>query len=198
MKRYDRAYYEHWYRNPAYRIGSAAVLKRKVSLAVALAEWVIDRPIKSVLDVGCGEGRWQPVLYRLRPKASYLGIDSSEYAIERYGGRRNLRLGTFEELGQHVFDRPFDLVVCSDVLHYLTRSQLVQGLEALVPLVGGVALLEAFTSEDDIEGDHHDFQRRSAATYRRLFSDAGLVPCGMQSYVRADRAVDLTALELGL
>ena len=195
-KVYDQGYFDRWYRNPEYRIGSAATLRRKVHLAVSMAETVLDRPLRTVLDVGCGEGRWQPVLAKHRPKATYLGLDPSAYAIARFGARRNLLTGGFEDLGGLAFDRPFDLIVCSDVLHYLGRNIIRSGLDRLVPLVGGVALLEAFTNADDIEGDHHDFQLRSAATYRQMFWDAGLLAVGMQHYVRADTSLDLSTLDV--
>src|SRR6476659_10115807 len=94
-KHYDRDYFERWYRDPALKreaIGGAARLARKVALAVATAEYWLERPLRSVLDVGCGEGAWQPAVRKLRPKASYIGFDSSAYAIERFGRRRNLHL----------------------------------------------------------------------------------------------------------
>ncbi|NNG17748.1 MAG: class I SAM-dependent methyltransferase [Gemmatimonadales bacterium] len=196
MKRYDRAYFDKWYRNPRYRITSGADLRRKVQLVVSLTEFVLARPIRTVLDVGCGEGAWQPVLARLRPRVAYTGVDRSPYVVRRYGRRRNIRLGSFERLETCGFDEPFDLVVCSDVMHYLSGRQLVQGLDTLVALVGGVAFLEAYTGADDIEGDHQGFRRRSASAYRRIFRDAGLVPCGMQCYVHRDDAQDMVALEV--
>ena len=197
MKQYDKAYFDRWYHSGK-RIGSPASLKRKVSMAVAMTEFIMDRPIKSVLDVGCGEGRWQPVLRKLRPRVTYLGIDSSEYAVRQFGTQRNIRFGRFEELELHPFDYTFDLVVCSDVLHYLARSQIETGLKSLSRLVGGAALLEAFTSEDDVivEGDDDGFKRRPASMYRQLFWDAGLVPCGLQMYVHRDDLPDLVALEV--
>jgi SAM-dependent methyltransferase len=193
-KRYDRDYFERWYRIGG--VGSPAELERKVRLAVAVAEAVLERPIRSVLDVGCGEGRWQPALGAVRPEASYLGIDTSAYVVERFGGARNILTGAFEDLGGFAFEVPFDLVVCSDVLHYLERDEIVRGLERLVPLVGGAALLEAFTRSDEIEGDRDGFHQRTPATYRRWFRDAGLVPIGMQHWVRADVAPSLPALAL--
>jgi SAM-dependent methyltransferase len=193
-KRYDRDYFERWYRVGG--VGSPAELERKVGLAVALTETVLERPLRSALDVGCGEGRWQPALGALRPEASYLGLDTSAYVVERFGGARNILTGAFEDLGGFAFEAPFDLVVCSDVLHYLTRGQIARGLERLVPLVGGVALLEAFTRSDEIEGDRDGFHDRAPATYRRWFRDAGLVPVGMQHWVRAEVARSLPALAL--
>lgn len=194
-KRYDRAYFDRWYRGLG-AVASKGALARKVATAVAVTEYVLDRELRSVLDVGCGEGRWQPVLYGLRPDASYLGIDSSEYVVDRFGAERNLRLGTFEELELHGFDEPFDLIVCSDVLHYLERSAIRRGLPALVERLGGVAFLEVFTRSDDIEGDLHGFKRRQPRAYRSLFGEVGLVPIGLQFWVPEWLVDDLDALEL--
>ena len=132
----------------------------------------------------------------LRPRAWYLGLDTSAYAVGRFGATRNVLTGSFEDLGGFAFEAPFDLVVCSDVLHYLTRREIARGLERLVPLVGGVALLEVFTRSDEIEGDRDGFHDRAPATYRRWFEGAGLVPIGMQHWVRADIVPSLPALAL--
>jgi SAM-dependent methyltransferase len=196
MKRYDREYFDRWYRTDDSLVGTPGDLERNVALALAVTESVLAAPIESVLDVGCGEGRWQPVLRTLRPESSYLGIDPSEYAVARFGQARNLRRGTFEELGYHVFDEPFDLVVCSDVLHYLDDAAIKAGLPALVDLCGGVALLETFTAEDDPQGDREGFHLRSADWYRDTFAAFGLVPLGLQLYVPEDVAQDLDALDL--
>jgi len=194
-KRYDRHYFDRWYRGLG-AVASKDALRRKVATAVAVTEYVLDRPLVSVLDLGCGEGRWQPVLFEMRPHAAYLGIDSSEYAIDRFGATRNLRRGTFEELELHDFDRPFDLVVCSDVLHYLERDAIRRGLPAVVERLVGVAFLEVFTRSDEIEGDLHGFKRRPPAAYRALFGEAGLVPIGLQFWVPPWIVEDLDALEL--
>ena len=64
-------------------------------------------------------------------------------------------------------DDPFDLVVCSDTLHYVRTSELVKGLEVLPELVAGVAYLDFLTSDDDletgIEGDLVGFRMRRAS-----------------------------------
>lgn len=195
-KRYDRAYFDGWYRHSALGIGSRSSLKRSVALAVAAAESILDRPLRSVLDIGCGEGRWQPVLHALRPRASYLGIDSSEYAVRRFGRRRNLRLGTFGDLDQHRFEHPFDLVICSDVLHYLAPREIRRGLPELVDLTGGLALIEVFTRQDEVEGDLDGFHARAPGWYSRLFREAGLRAVGLQMYVHEEMAALLEAMDL--
>ena len=161
-----------------------------------MTEQVLARPVRSVLDVGAGEGRWQPILHRLRPQARYAGVDSSRWAIERWGRQRNLRLGSIDALDELGLDGPFDLVVASDILHYLATPALTLGMRQLVALVGGVAFLPTFTVHDEIDGDRAHFQRRSAATYRRIFSRAGLIPLGMYAWTLPTRKRDLAKLEL--
>lgn len=195
MKSYDRRYFDRWYRGPEAPKGDEA-LARHVALAVAVAESILDRPVESVLDVGCGEGRWQPVLAGLRPGASYLGLDPSAYAVERFGAERNLMRGSFEELELHAFDDTFDLVVCADVLHYLADEEILRGIETLADLVGGVAVLEVFTAEDPALGDREGFHLRPPLWYRRVFADAGLVPIGLQLYVHEETAELLDAMDL--
>jgi SAM-dependent methyltransferase len=193
-KQYNRAYFDRWYRQR--RIGSPADLRRVVALAVALTEQLLARPLRSVLDVGAGEGRWQPLLHHLRPGVRYAGVDSSRWATAKWGVRRNLRFGSIETLDQLGLDGPFDLVVASDVLHYLDTPTLRAGLAQLVPQVGGLAFLPTFTAADEIDGDRAHFQRRSAATYRRLFRSAGLVPLGMYAWTLPGPARQLAKLEL--
>ncbi|HEX3927719.1 MAG TPA: class I SAM-dependent methyltransferase [Gemmatimonadales bacterium] len=195
MKRYDGRYFAKWYRDRRHAIGSAADLERQVSFAVAAAEQVIGRAVASVLDLGAGEGRWQPVLHRLRPRARYAGVDSSEWAVNRWGARRNLRLGTIGELDAVGVDGPYDLVVAADVLHYLPAAALRRGLAEIEARAGGVAYLPLFTSEDNIDGDREGFQRRNAAAYRRLFHAAGLTALGMHLWLPRSRREELSALE---
>jgi hypothetical protein len=92
--------------------------------------------------VGCGEGAWFPLLKELRPKLRYLGLDTSDYAVRRFGRSRNVRPGSWGQLAELRFDEPFDLVVCSDALHYVPTREVVRGLAGLGELVGGVAYFD--------------------------------------------------------
>jgi SAM-dependent methyltransferase len=194
-KTYDQSYFDRWYRGDDPPKGEGE-LHRTVALAVAVAESILNRPIETVLDVGCGEGRWYPVLQELRPGVRYLGIEPSEYAVERFGDARNIRQGTFGELGQHVFEEPFDLVVCADVLHYLTGEEILTGVGPLGDLVGGAACLEVFTEEDEPLGDLEGFHLRPALWYRRVFESAELVPVGLQMHTHREMAEQLESLDL--
>ena len=193
-KTYDRAYFDKWYRRS--EVGGAARLARKVALAVATAEYHLERPIRSVLDIGCGEGAWRAPLRKLRPRVQYLGFDASEYAIARHGRTRNLRLARFGDFATLRPCAPADLLVCSDVLHYLPTRELDRGLPALADLCGGVAFIEVFAREDETEGDDHDFQPRPAAFYRRRLRAVGLQPLGSHCWLSPARVPLATALEL--
>ena len=65
QKHYDRSYFDTWYRQRG--IGDPKRLARKVALAVATAEYHLERPIRTVLDIGCGEGVWRAPLRNRRP-----------------------------------------------------------------------------------------------------------------------------------
>ena len=192
-KRYDRAYFDRWYREGG--IGGARRLARKVALAVATAEYHLERPLRTVLDIGCGEGAWRAPLLKLRPQAKYLGFDSSEYAVSRFGPRRNLHLARFGDFAQLRPCPPVDLLVCSDVLHYLDARELDRGLPGLAELCGGVAFLETFTREDRAEGDEHGFRNRPAAFYRRRFDALGFTGLGSHCWLSPALRGQSTALE---
>jgi len=182
-KTYDRAYFDKWYRHPRHAVASRSELERKVALAVATAEYYLGRRIVNVLDIACGEGVWRAPLKRLRPTVDYLGLDSSEYAIARYGRSRNLRLARFGDLEHLRFARDFDLIVCSDALHYVRTPELRRGLHGMVEMLDGVAFLELFAREDEPDGDREGFIPRPARWYLREFRAAGLVPCGTHCYL---------------
>ena len=192
-KRYDRAYFDQWYRKRG--IGGARRLERKVALAVAMAEYHLERPLRSVLDIGCGEGAWRAPLRRLRPKAGYLGFDSSQYAVERYGRSRGIHFARFGDFALLRPCPPADLLVCSDVLHYLSTRELDRGLPGLAELTGGVAFLETFAREDAAEGDEHDFQARPARFYRQRFDAAGFTQLGSHCWLAPRLRGTSTALE---
>src|SRR5690606_14017665 len=91
---------------------------------------------------------------------------------------------------------PADLVVCSDVLHYLPAREIDRGLAGLAELCGGGAFLETFTREDQTVGDEEGFQKRPARFYRRLFQAVGLRPLGLHCWLSPALAADATSLEL--
>jgi hypothetical protein len=142
------------------------------------------------------KGPWRAPLLKLRPKLDYLGFDSSEYAVQRFGARRNLHFARFADFEHLRPCAPVDLLVCSDVLHYLPTRELDRGLSALAGLCGGVAFLETFTRADGIDGDTEGFHARPAGFYRERFARVGLAPLGSHLWLSPVLRDGVAALEL--
>lgn len=194
VKTYDRHYFDHWYRSGD-AVVTAKLVERKVRLAVAAAEFVLSREIRSVLDVGCGEAPWRAFLRRLRPGIEYVGVDSSEYVVKRYGARRNIRRGDIGSLGNMGLRRKFDLVVCADVLSYVPTPSVRHGLQAMRKLCRGLAYIEAYAVVDEVVGDLENWHHRSEAAFKKLFADAGLIQCGLNCWVPREQGKLLGAME---
>ena len=172
-----------------------ASIARKAHLVVSVAEYFMGGPVRSVLDVGCGEGAWYHALVRMRPGIRYLGIDPSPYVVERFGRRRNIRLGSFGDVEEHAEGRMFDVIICSDVMQYVAPPELKRGVSQIADHAGGIAYLEAHTTDDEMDGDKRDWHRRTPRYYRRLFADAGLVACGPHCYLGEELQGMANALE---
>jgi SAM-dependent methyltransferase len=182
-ERYDKAYFERWYRDPKTRVKSSSAIRRKASLALSVAEYYLERPVRTVLDVGCGEGNWLAPLKALRPGIRYTGVDSSSYAVARYGRSRNIRLGSFATLGELGLAPAYDLIVCSDTLFYLTLEELKAGLAFLAPVTDGLAFLELYTDGDSLTGDFPSKGLQSASYYRSLVQGYGFLSVGSHCYL---------------
>lgn len=193
--RYDQAYFDKWYRNPRHRVKSPTELARQVAFVLATTEFVLGRPVKTVLDVGCGEGQWRAALRAHRPRLHYTGVDPSAYAVEKFGARRHLLLGRIDTLDELPLRDSYDLIVCCGMLNYLAPRDLVRGMQQVAARSGGVAYLELFTNEDAFEGDTDWPAPRSAAWYRRVIGEAGLEPIGMQCYIATAARDRVSALE---
>jgi SAM-dependent methyltransferase len=183
MKKYDADYYRRWYHDADTRIASREGVARKVRLAVAAAEFMLARPIESVLDIGCGEAPWRAPLKKLRPNATYAGIEASDYVVKRYGASREIRRGTFGRLGALKLQGPFDLIVCADVVQYIADDDLRRGLRHIRRLAGGVAYIETFAVEDTMEGDRDGWIDRPKSVIDRFFREAGLTHCGFYCWI---------------
>ena len=167
-------------------------------MVLGVTEYFLRREVRSVLDIGCGEGAWRSELRRLRPGVRYLGIDPSEYVVRRYGRRRNICLGSFEDLTDVCPTGKYDMIVCADVLQYVPTLAVKRGVRHIAKLLNGVTFLESYTSVDEVEmtGDLAGWHSRSKSEYRRVFAGAGLVACGVQCYVGKGLGAEAVELEL--
>ncbi|MCC6317261.1 MAG: class I SAM-dependent methyltransferase [Gemmatimonadaceae bacterium] len=192
---YDKAYFDKWYRQSRTRVKSRLDIDRQLAFVISATEYLLERPVTKVLDVGAGEGNWSVALRRLRPRAKYFGVDPSTYAVERYGKRRNIRLGGFGNVGTLGLPDDFDLILCCGVMNYVSARELARGLDALTYLCVGAAYFEIFSSADDATGDFTRSAARSPASWRRLLRRTGWEALGMHLYLRSDMAGIASALE---
>jgi SAM-dependent methyltransferase len=195
MKLYDRTYFDRWYRDPHDAVTTRHGLERKVRMVISLTEYLLGRRLGTVLDVGCGEAPWYPLLRRMRREVRYIGVDSSDYVLARFGASRHIRRGTLADLDTMRLPRRFDLIVCADVLQYVGTPDVLRGLRSIRKRLGGLAYIEAFATEDAMVGDRIGWHERSAAQYRALFRRAGLTQCGPYCYVDVDELDTLNTLE---
>jgi hypothetical protein len=128
--------------------------------------------------------------------ANFAAMNNLEVWYARFGRTRNLALVGFGQLEHVRFGAPVDLLVCSDVLHYVPAAELARGLSGFAELCHGVAFVDLYTKDDRISGDLRGFQPRTAAWYRKRFKAAGLTACGSNGYLTPAIVHEATALEV--
>jgi SAM-dependent methyltransferase len=164
---FDRAYYRRFYEDPDTRSVGPADTGRLVAHVAAYLKY-LDIPVRTALDVGCGLGLWRALLAEHFPGLRYTGIETSEYACERFGWRR-ASVATFESASR------YDLVICQSVLQYVSAGEVRAGIRNLARLCGGAMYLELVTREDwerncDRSGTDGEIHLRAARWYRRLLA----------------------------
>ncbi len=172
--RFDRDYYRRFYFDPRTAVTSRAEMRARARLIAAYAEHV-GLPVRRVLDAGCGIGLMRAPLQRLLPRATYTGLEASEYLCKRYGWEQGF-------LQSYRSGAPFDLVICYDVLQYLDDRAASSALVNLGRLCRGILYFTALTKRDWLENCDRSrtdalVHLRPAAWYRarleRQFREAG-------------------------
>ncbi len=165
-KRFDKSYYDRFYRNPHTRAVSPAAARRHAAFAAAYLRH-LDIPVRRILDIGCGTGTLLRALGRQFPSATTHGVEFSDYLCDHYGWQPGSVI-------DHQATTPYDLVVCNDVLAYLDEADCARALANLAHLCRGALLLGVLTADDaddyDPERTDPDQQLRPAAWYRRRLS----------------------------
>lgn len=147
--------------------------RNEVAFVVAFCRH-IGLEIRRFTDVGAGTGWWAKEFIRRYPECRHVEtLDASESACRIYH-HRHVEL---QKLG----GRESDLVVCRDVLRYLSDADAEKGIRRLARKCRGVLYLHVITSDDDIDEDASDMAGffRSTAWYRRRLRAAGFADCGM-------------------
>jgi SAM-dependent methyltransferase len=190
--RFDRAYYDRFYRNRRTRVTTAREVNR---LGRFVCSYVahLGLPVRRVLDAGCGLGYWRPVIAEHYPRARYQGIEVSEYLCREFGWTQ-ASVATYRPRGR------FDLVICQGVLQYLDANGAEAAIENLGRICRGALYLEALTAEDwrdncDRRATDGRVDLRPAAWYRRRLA-ASFRACGGGVYLHKDADAVLYALEV--
>jgi 2-polyprenyl-3-methyl-5-hydroxy-6-metoxy-1,4-benzoquinol methylase len=137
---FDRDYYRRFYYNPRTAVTSRAEMAARARLIAGCVQYV-GLPVKKILDVGCGVGLLRAPLKRALPKAQYVGLEFSDYLCRRYGWRQ----GSVATL--RLRER-FDLVICYDVLQYLSPKEAKRAIANLARVCRGALYFGALTLED--------------------------------------------------
>jgi len=173
---FDYEYYKRYYFDPTTAVTNKREMQARARLIAAYALHT-GLPTKRILDAGCGTGLLKPWLRRYLPRATYTGIEASEYLCERFGWQ-HARIETYKP------STPFDVVVCYDVMQYLDSERAARAIANLGKLCRGVLYFTALTRVDwehncDRTRTDSNVNLRSAQWYRsRLrasFREAG---CG--------------------
>jgi SAM-dependent methyltransferase len=172
--RFDREYYRRFYLDPRTAVISRAEMRERAGLIAAYARH-IGLPVRNILDAGCGIGLLRAPLMRAFPRATWTGLEYSEYLCERYGWTQG-SLATFRA-------DPFGLVVCYAVLQYLDDRTAARAIVSLARLTRGLLYVSALTSRDwrencDRTRTDRDVHLRDVAWYgqrlRRWFRPSGV------------------------
>jgi SAM-dependent methyltransferase len=190
-RRFDAGFYRRYYLNPRTRVVTAAGMVRRADLVAAFVRHG-ELTVRSILDVGCGLGLMREQLLRHFPKARYVGLEVSEYLCARHGWIEG-SVATFEP------ERPFDLVICYDVLQYLDSRPAAAALRNLARLCEGVLHFGVLTQEDwELYCDKRRTDRkvhvRPATWYRRRLARA-FINAGSGMFVRRGAPVHLWELD---
>jgi SAM-dependent methyltransferase len=161
---FDAAFYRRFYFNPRTQVTTRAETAARARTVAALVEHH-ELPVRTILDAGCGLGWMRRPLLRAFPRAKYTGIEVSSHICERYGW-------THASLASYRTRTRFDLVICYDVLQYLTDAEAARAIANLGRLCRGALFLHAPTREDwrrnaDQSCSDEDIHLRSTDWYRQ-------------------------------
>ncbi|MFU8816361.1 MAG: class I SAM-dependent methyltransferase [Pseudomonadales bacterium] len=189
-RRFDKAYYDRFYRNPRTRAVTPAAAGRQAAFIAAYLRY-LELPVARIIDIGCGVGTVLRALTREYPRAFVQGVEFSPYLCERYGWQPG-------SVVDYQTEESFDLVVCNDVLAYLDDATCATALANLAGLCRGAMFLGILTTDD---AELYDPQRtdpqqrlRSVAWYRRRLRKH-FVNVGGGLYLKRPSGVTLWSLD---
>jgi len=161
---FSAAYFRKFYLNASTRVVTPAEMRSRAAIiASALKQCQI--PVRRILDAGCGIGLMRKPLKEFLPRASYVGLEASEYLCRRFGWVSG-------SVTDYAPRNPFDLVICYDVLQYLTDAEASRAIANFGDLSRAALYVSALTREDwrdncDRSRTDRAVHLRTGAWYRR-------------------------------
>ena len=190
--KFGRAYYERHYHSEATRVADEESVGKLADFVCAYVRY-LELEVETVLDLGCGLGRWKGFVEEHFPGCRYTGVEVSAYLCEERGWEQG-------SVVDYVPEEPADFVICQGVLQYLDDAAAERAIENLARVTGGALYLEALTRRDWEEAcsqaltDGDVFLRKGAWYRERLARH--ITTCGGGLFVPHDADVVLYELEV--
>lgn len=162
--RFGEAYFRKYYVDRKTRVVSPEEMHNRAAVIVAIL-CQAQVPVRRILDAGCGIGLLRAPFARLLPRAVYSGLEYSDYLCAKYGWMH-------ASIADYRSGKPYDLLVCYDVLQYLDDRQAARAIANFARLTRAALYVSALTLADwrencDRTRTDRDVHLRSGAWYRR-------------------------------
>jgi hypothetical protein len=170
---FNARYYKRYYENTRTAVITPEMQRNEVAFVLAFCRHAGVK-IERFTDAGAGTGWWAREFARQYPDCEEIEtFDASEAACELYGHRR--------VPVQKLAGRAADLVVCRDVLRYLTHTDAEKAIDRLAKKCRGVLYLHLVTREDEFDEESSDVAGyfRPVEWYRSRLTRARFRDCGM-------------------
>jgi SAM-dependent methyltransferase len=139
-EQFDQAYYQRFYLNSRTAVTNRAEMNARGKLIAACAGH-LGLPVSRILDAGCGIGLLRAPLRKALPKASYTGLEVSQYLCKRHGWIN----GGIQDFTRR---EQFDLVICYDVIQYLRAPEAQRAFRNLARVCRSLLYFGVLTRED--------------------------------------------------
>ena len=162
--RFGPAYFRRFYLARKTRVVSPEEMRNRAAVIASILRQS-QIPVRRILDAGCGIGLLRAPFAALIPRARYTGLEHSEYLCARYGWIQG-------SVADHAQRKPYDLVVCYDVLQYLGDLEAGRAIANFARLTRSALYVSALTREDwrdncDRTRTDRAVHLRAGAWYRR-------------------------------
>jgi len=162
--RFGRAYFRRYYLDRKTRVVSPEEMRTKAAVIASILRQS-QIPVRRILDAGCGIGLLRAPFAALLPRARYSGLEQSVYLCAKYGWIQG-------SVADHAPRKPYDLVVCYDVLQYLGDREAGRAIANFARLTRAALYVSALTREDwrdncDRTRTDRAVHLRAGAWYRR-------------------------------